>query len=94
MTRQPLKKKESREIDRSLSKCFLLLQTVYPAVCNMGVEKSVGDSANALSEAEQKRGRERQHHQKEDEIHQPREKKAQRDKSKGREVERRYDSSP
>jgi len=52
----------------------------------MGVEKSVADRANALSEAEQKRGRERKHHHKEDEIHQPREKKAQRDKPKGREV--------
>jgi len=36
----------------------------------MGVEKSVADRANALSEAEQKRGRERKHHQ-EDEIHHP-----------------------
>jgi len=30
----------------------------------MGVEKSVADRANALSEAEQKRGRERQPYQK------------------------------
>jgi len=30
----------------------------------MGVEKSVADRANALSEAEQKRGRKRKHHQK------------------------------
>jgi len=30
----------------------------------MGVEKSVADRANALSEAEQKRGKERKHHQK------------------------------
>jgi len=52
----------------------------------MGVEKSVADRANALSKAEQKRGRERKHHQKENKIHQPREKKAQRDKPKGREV--------
>jgi len=52
----------------------------------MGVEKSVANRANALSEAEQKRGRERKHQQKEDEIYQPREKKAQRDKPKGREV--------
>jgi len=36
----------------------------------MGVEKNVADRANALSEAEQKRGRERKHHQK-DEIHHP-----------------------
>jgi len=56
--------KESREIDRGLLKCFLLLQTVCPAVCNTGVEKSVADRANALSEAEQKRGRKRKHHQK------------------------------
>jgi len=64
LTRQPLKEKESREIDLGLLKCFLLLQTVYPAVCNMGVEKSVADRADALSEAEQKRGRKRKHHQK------------------------------
>jgi len=37
---------------------------VYPAVCNIGVVKSVADRANALSEAEQKPGRERKHHQK------------------------------
>jgi len=49
----------------------------------MGVGKNVANCANALSEAEQKRGRERKHQQKEDEIHQPREKKAQRDKTKG-----------
>jgi len=67
---------------------------VYLAVCNMGVERSVADHANALSEAEQKRGGERKHHQTEDEIHQPREKKAHRDKPKGREVYRRYDSTP
>jgi len=30
----------------------------------MGVEKSVADRGNALSEAEQKRGRKRKHHQK------------------------------
>jgi len=52
----------------------------------MGVEKSVADRANALSETEQKRCRERKHDQKEDEIHQPREMKAQRGKPKGREV--------
>jgi len=50
----------------------------------MGLEKSVADRTNALSEAEQKQGRERKHHQKEDEIHQARVKKAQRDKPKGR----------
>jgi len=86
LTRQPLKEKESRKIDSGLLKCFLLLQTVYPAVCNMGVEKSVADRANALSEPEQKRGRERKHDQKEDEIHQPREKKAQKGQPKGREM--------
>ena len=51
-------------MDRGLLKGFLLLQTVYPAVCNMGVEQSVADRANALSEVEQKRGRKRKHHQK------------------------------
>jgi len=30
----------------------------------MGVEESVADRADALSEAEQKQGRERKHHQK------------------------------
>jgi len=30
----------------------------------MGVEKSVADRTNTLSEEEQKRGRERKHHQK------------------------------
>jgi len=30
----------------------------------MGVEESVADCVNALSEAEQKRGRKRKHHQK------------------------------
>jgi len=52
----------------------------------MGVEKSIGDRPNALSEAEQKQGRERKHQKKEDAIYQPREKKAQRDKPKGRGV--------
>jgi len=64
MTRQPLKEKENREIDRGLLKCFLLLQTMYPAVCNMGGEESVADRANTLKEAEQKRGRKSKHHQK------------------------------
>jgi len=64
LTRQPLKKKENREIDRGLLEGSLLLQTVYPAVCNMGGEESVADLANALSEAEQKGGRKRKHHQK------------------------------
>jgi len=50
-------------MDRGLLKCFLLLQMVYPAVCIMGVEKSVADRANALSEVDQKRGRKRKHHQ-------------------------------
>jgi len=58
------RKRENREINRGLLKCFLLLQTVFPAVCNMGVEKSVADRADALSEVEQKRGRKRKHHQK------------------------------
>jgi len=40
------KKRENREIDHGLLKCFRLLQTVFPAVCNMGVEKSVADRAN------------------------------------------------
>jgi len=55
LTRKPLKEKESREIDCSLLKCFLLRQTVYPAVCRMGVEMSVADRADALSVAQNKR---------------------------------------
>jgi len=51
----------------------------------MGVEKSVADSSNALSKAEQQRVG-RGNIIKGDEIHQPREKKAQRGKPKGREV--------
>jgi len=85
LTRQPLKKRENRDIDRGLLKGFSLLQTLFPAVCNMGVEKSVADRANALSEAEQVRGRERKHHQRRRNPS-PRVKKAQRDKPKGREV--------
>ena len=54
LTRQPLKEKERREIDRGLLKGFLLLQTVYPAVCEIGVEKSVADCTDALSEAQNK----------------------------------------
>jgi len=37
---------------------------MFPAVCNMGVEESVANRADAPSAAEQKRGRERKHHQK------------------------------
>jgi len=51
-------------MDRGLLKCFLLLQTVFPAVCKMGVEKSVANRASAQREAEQKQGRKRKHHQK------------------------------
>jgi len=54
LTRQPLKENESREIDGGLLKCFLLQQTVYPAVCNVGVEKSVAARPDALSEAQRK----------------------------------------
>jgi len=52
----------------------------------MGIENSVAVHVNALSEAVEKRGRERKHQQKEDKVHQPRQKMAQRDKPKGREV--------
>jgi len=58
------KKRENREIDRGLLKRFLLLQTGFPAVGNMSVEKSLADRTNALSEAEQKQGRKRKNHQK------------------------------
>jgi len=64
MTRQPLKQKESSEIDPSLLKCFLLQQTVYPGIWNIGVAKGVADRGYAISEAEQKRGRNRKYHQK------------------------------
>jgi len=43
------KRRENSEIDHGLWKCFLLLQTVFPAVCNMAVEKSVAHCANAVS---------------------------------------------
>jgi len=52
------------EIDRSLLRCFPLQQSVFPAVCDMGVKESVADGANALIQAEQKQGRMRKHHQK------------------------------
>ena len=45
------KKCLNREIKRGLLKCFLLLQTVFPAVRNMGVEGSVAYRANAVHEA-------------------------------------------
>jgi len=64
---------------------FSLTANRVPGVCNMGIEKSVADRANALSEAEQKRGRERKHHQRRRKPS-PRVKKAQRDKPKGRGV--------
>jgi len=57
-------KRENREIDSSLLRCFPLLQMVFPAVCDIGVEHSVADCPNALSKAEQKRARERKYHQK------------------------------
>jgi len=50
----------------------------------MGVEESVGDSANALSEAQSKAAWEEETPFKEDENYQPREKRTQRDKPKGR----------
>jgi len=64
LTGQPLKDKENREIDHGLLKCFLLLHTLFPAICDLGLEKSVADRANSLSELEQKWGRKRKHHQK------------------------------
>jgi len=54
LTRQPLKQNASREINRGVLKHFLLLETVYPAVCNIGVDKSVANHADALSEAQSK----------------------------------------
>jgi len=45
------KKRENREIDHGLLKGFLLLQTVFLAVCNMGVEGSVADHASTVSKA-------------------------------------------
>jgi len=53
------KKRENREIDLGLLKCFLFLHSRLSAVCNMRVEKSVADRAIALSEVEQMRGRKR-----------------------------------
>jgi len=57
------KKTENREIDRGLLKCFLLLQSMFPPVCNLGVEKSIADCASAVREVEEKRGRKWKHHQ-------------------------------
>jgi len=54
----------------------------------MGIEESVAHRANALSEVEKVRGRERKHHQRRRNPS-PRVKKAQRDKPKGRGVYRR-----
>jgi len=51
----------------------------------MGVEESVADRADALSEVEQMRGRERKHHQRRRNPS-PKVKNAQRDKPKGRGV--------
>ena len=48
------KKRENREIDRGMLKCFLLLQSQFLAVISMGVEVSVANRANALSEADSK----------------------------------------
>ena len=82
------KKRENRENDRGLLKCFLLLQSLFPAVCNMGVEKGVANRADTLSEAEQMQGREKgeETSSTEDKIHQRRVKQAQRDQPKGRRV--------
>jgi len=55
LTREPLKEQESREIDCGLLKCFLLLETVYLAICNIAVEKRVADCADTVSEAQSKR---------------------------------------
>ena len=41
---------ENREIDCSMLKYFLLLQTMFPAICDMGVKESVAHCANTLSE--------------------------------------------
>jgi len=63
-SRQPLKEQRKQRNRLWPVEGFLLLQTVFPAICNMGVEKRVADRANALSEAEEKQGRERKHDQK------------------------------
>jgi len=63
-TRQPPKEKREQGNRPWPVEGFPLLRTVFPAVCNMGVEESVADRADALSEEEQKRGRKRNHHQK------------------------------
>jgi len=55
------RKREDREINHGLLKYSLLLQTVFPTVGNMSVERSVADHSNALTEVEPKRGREKNH---------------------------------
>jgi len=55
LTRQPLKMKESRESDGGLLKCFLILQTMYLAVCNIGDEKSVARQCGCSKQGSNKR---------------------------------------
>ena len=64
LTRQPLQEKREQRNQPWPVEGFLFLQTVFPAVCKIVLEGSVADRADTLREAEQKRGRERQHHQK------------------------------
>jgi len=47
---------EDGEIDRGLLKCFLLLRTVVPAVCNMG--ERVLPTVRTLSEAAKRKRKE------------------------------------
>jgi len=47
---------ENGEIDRGLLKCFLLLRTVVPAVCNMG--ERVLPTVRTLSEAAKRKRKE------------------------------------
>jgi len=48
--------RENREIDRGLLKYLLLLQTVFPAVCDMGIDESVADWGNAPMQGRAKAG--------------------------------------
>ena len=54
LTRRPLKQEENEEIDSSLLKSFLLLQTVVPAVGNIG--ERVLPTVQALSEEQNASG--------------------------------------
>jgi len=56
-------KRDNTQMDRGLLKCFLLLQSEFPAISKLVVEESVADRANGRSKAEQKRSTKGKHYQ-------------------------------